>query len=77
VQLRAGFHRQPAGSFVYEGSDPVQQGLFPSAEARNLVSVGTSIGGVTMWRLSAAYRFGGDYRQAVVGVAIRYPGLFP
>jgi hypothetical protein len=30
-----------------------------------------------MWRLSGAYRFGGDYRQAVVGVAIRYPGLFP
>ena len=44
---------------------------------RNLVSIGTSIGGVTMWRLSGAYRFGGDYRQAVVGVAIRYPGLFP
>jgi len=77
LQFRAGFHHQPAGSFVYEGPDPIQQGLFPSAGARNLVSVGTSIGGVTMWRLSAAYRFGGDNRQAVVGVAIRYPGLFP
>jgi hypothetical protein len=77
LQFRAGFHRQPAGSFVYEGPDPVQQGLFPAASARNLVSVGTSIGGVTMWRLSGAYRFGGDYRQAVFGVAIRYPGLFP
>ncbi|HYU43329.1 MAG TPA: hypothetical protein VEQ84_14370 [Vicinamibacteria bacterium] len=77
LQFRAGFLHQPAGSFVYEGADPVQQGLFPAAGARNLVSIGTSIGGVTMWRLSGAYRFGGDYRQAVVGVAIRYPGLFP
>jgi hypothetical protein len=77
LQFRAGYHRQAAGSFVYEGPDPVQQGLFPSAGARNLVSIGTSIGGVTMWRLSGGYRFGGDYRQAVVGVAIRYPGLFP
>ena len=77
LQFRAGFHRQPPGSFVYEGPDPVQQGLFPPVSARNLVSVGTSIGGVTMWRLSGAYRFGGDYRQAVFGVAIRYPGLFP
>jgi hypothetical protein len=77
LQFRAGFHRQPAGSIVYEGADPVQQGLFPAAGARNLMSIGTSIGGVTMWRLSGAYRFGADDRQAVVGIAIRYPGLFP
>ncbi|HEU0108390.1 MAG TPA: hypothetical protein VFT38_19555, partial [Vicinamibacteria bacterium] len=77
LQFRAGWHRQPAGSIAYEGTDPVQQGLFPPGAARNLVSLGTSIGGVTMWRLSGAYRFGGDERQAVVGIAIRYPGLFP
>jgi hypothetical protein len=77
LQFRAGWHHQPAGAIVYEGADPVQQGLFPPGAARSLVSLGTSIGGVTMWRLSGAYCFGGDERQAVVGIAIRYPGLFP
>ena len=77
LQLRAGWHRQAAGSIVYEGPDPVQQGLFPSGTRRDLLSVGASVGGATVWRLSGAWRFGGDARLVVVGVAIRYPGLFP
>ena len=50
--------------------------IFQDGRLESLVGF-TSIGGVTMWRLSGAYRFGGDDRQAVVGIAIRYPGLFP
>ena len=75
-QVRAGWDSQPSGSIVYNGTDAGQLSLFPSGERRRLVSVGMSLGSATMWRASAAYRFG-DGGQAVVGLAIRYPGLFP
>lgn len=77
IQLRAGWHRAAAGALVYTGSDPVEIGVFPRADARNLWSLGMSFGGATIWRLSGAYRFGGDDKQVAVGIAIRYPGLFP
>ena len=41
LQFRAGFHRQPGGLVRLRRPRPVEQGLFPSAGARNLVSVGT------------------------------------
>jgi len=77
VQFRLGWHRQGAGSLVYRGPDSVEQGFFPDGGYRHLWSVGASIGGTTIWRVSGAYRFGGEYGQAVAGVTIRYPGLFP
>lgn len=77
VQFRAGWHRQGAGSIAYEGTDPVERGLFPEGSYRRLWSMGASIGGTTILRLSGAVRFGGDTRLAVIGVTIRYPGLFP
>jgi hypothetical protein len=77
VQFRAGWHRQGAGSLVYEGTDPGQRGLFPPNGYRSLWSVGASIGATTIWRVGGAFRFGGDHWQAVAGFTIRYPGLFP
>jgi hypothetical protein len=77
LQFRAGWHRQGAGTFVFQGGDPVERATFPGGGTRNLWSVGTSIGGTTIWRVSGTYRFGAESRLAVVGVTIRYPGLFP
>jgi hypothetical protein len=74
-QVRAGWDSQPSGAIAYDGTDDGQRALFPSGERHRLVSVGMSLGSATIWRVSAAYRFGDG--QAVVGLAIRYPGLFP
>jgi hypothetical protein len=79
VQLRAGYHLQAAGSFVYQGGDAGQQALFPETDSRHVASFGLSLGATTIWRVSgtAAYRFGGGPWLFVTGVSIRYPGLFP
>ncbi len=77
LQIRAGWHRAAAGTVVYNGPDPVEAAVFPPRDPRHLWSVGASIGGATIWRLSGAYRFGGGERLAVVGLTVRYPGLFP
>jgi hypothetical protein len=77
LQLRAGWHLQGAGSLVYQGDDTGQRDLFPDRGYRSLWSAGVSVGATTIWRVSSAFRFGGDFRQFVAGVTIRYPGLFP
>jgi hypothetical protein len=76
IQLRAGWHYAPAETLVYHGSDPVEQATFQQGDGRNLWTVGMSIGASTIWRLSAAYQFG-DQHQTIVGLSLRYPGLFP
>lgn len=76
-QLRGGWHRQAGDTLAYVGSDAAELRRFPGAGARNLWSVGGSIGWSTLFRFSVGYGGGGASGLVVVGVAIRYPGLFP
>jgi hypothetical protein len=76
-QVRAGWHRQAAGMLVYDGTDPLERTRFPAATPRHFWSLGASAGLSTMIRGSAALRWGSDERLFVIGLAVRYPGLFP
>lgn len=83
-QIRAGWHRQGAGSLEFLGADPAERALFPRGGYRHLKAIGASLGGTTIWRLSSAYRFGGpgpflggESKLWVFSLTFRYPGLFP
>lgn len=76
-QVRGGWYRQQGTTPEYLGSDPAERRRFPGAGARNLWSVGGSIGWSTLFRFSVAYSGRDPSGLLVVGLAIRYPGLFP
>jgi hypothetical protein len=87
VQIRAGAHRQAAGTLSYRGTDPVEAATFPGARGRWVWSTGASLGTkVTLpiaggarvpLRVDTAVRFGDQSPTVfVLDLALRYGVTF-